>query len=131
MRRARLHLPLVVPTGRRRSPASGSGISLGPGRALGRGAGGTIHKRNRPSRDGLLELPSIMHHLCPTGQLLQSSRYCCTTVLPANVTAVCANSLPFTDAPVCSVIDVCDSTSPSRCAVVPISMTPKTCQKTF
>jgi hypothetical protein len=29
------------------------------------------------------------------------------------------------------VIDVCDGTSPSMCAVVPMSTTPTTCQNTF
>jgi len=34
--------------------------------------------------------------------------YCLTTALPASVTAVCAGSLPFAEAPVCRLIDVCD-----------------------
>ncbi len=45
--------------------------------------------------------------------------------------AVCASSRPLTEAPVCSVIDVWLSTTPSRCAVVPRVTAPLTCQKTF
>ena len=58
-------------------------------------------------------------------------RYCCTIALPASVTAVCASSLPFAEAPVFIVIDVCDKTTPCICAVVPMSTMPATCQKTF
>ena len=65
------------------------------------------------------------------------SRYCIfygagfVTALVSRVTAVCANSLLFADAPVRNVIDVCDSTTPSMCAVVPTSTAPKDCQKIF
>src|SRR5690242_16911317 len=74
---------------------------------------------------------SMLCTACPTKQALRWCCYYCTTALPARVTAVCANSLPLADAPVCSVIDVCESTTPSKCAVVPTSTTPKTCQMTF
>ena len=55
----------------------------------------------------------------------------CVTVLASKVTAVCANSLPFIVAPVFRVIAVCDSITPSMCAVVSRATTPKDCQKMF
>ena len=54
-----------------------------------------------------------------------------TTVLPPSVTAVCANSLPLALEPVFSVIAVIPRTTPSKCAVVPMSTMPADCQKTF
>src|SRR6185436_13692827 len=63
--------------------------------------------------------------------LLSSCDYGCTTALPARVTCVCANSRPFTDAPVPSVICVFPSTMPSMCEVVPRLTMPATCQTMF
>src|SRR5690242_16587970 len=89
---------------------------------------GSEGQEKRPSHHGL--------HSCGLvyGQFLSGrtpGRYFCTTVLPARVTDVCAISLPFTEAPVWSVIDVWESTMPSMCAVVPMSTTPAACQNTF
>src|SRR6185503_16138789 len=63
--------------------------------------------------------------------LLSSCDYGCTTALPARVTCVCANSRPFTDAPVPSVICVFPNTTPSKCEVVPRLTIPATCQTMF
>src|SRR4029077_2763213 len=87
-------------------------------------------ERKRPSRDGLVLL-HMSCTACLTEQALRSCCCYCTTVLPARVTAVCANSLPFAVAPVFRVIAVCDITTPSRCAVVPMLTTPATCHTTF
>ena len=54
-----------------------------------------------------------------------------TNVTASRVTAVCASRRPRAVAPVFREIRVCESTMPSRCAVVPKSACPETCQKTF
>ena len=52
-------------------------------------------------------------------------------VLESRVTADWAMSLPEIDAPVRRLIIVLHRMIPSRCAVVPISTLPATCQKMF
>jgi len=47
------------------------------------------------------------------------------------VTAVCASSLPFVDAPVFMAICVLARIVPSECALVPMATPPADCQKTF
>ena len=47
------------------------------------------------------------------------------------MTAVCANSLPFADAPVFTATFVLVSIVPSKCAVVPMATDPEVCQKMF
>jgi len=47
------------------------------------------------------------------------------------VTAVCANSLPYADAPVFRAIFVLPSMVPSNCAVVPMATPLAVCQKMF
>ena len=54
-----------------------------------------------------------------------------TTALPSMLTAVWASSRPLMEAPVRSAIEVCVRMTPSKCAVVPISTSPATSQKTF
>lgn len=53
------------------------------------------------------------------------------TALASNVTAVCANALPFSVAPVFIPISVLDNTIPLKSAVVPSVAWPATCQKMF
>ena len=52
-------------------------------------------------------------------------------VFPSRIIAVCANPLPFNDAPVLKVIPVLESITPSICEVVPAVTVPATCQKIF
>src|ERR1022692_745868 len=57
--------------------------------------------------------------------------YGAVTAFCSRVTAVCANSLPFADAPVFMAIMVFVSITPSACAVVPMATLPEVCQKMF
>jgi hypothetical protein len=65
------------------------------------------------------------------GTHFRCSAYGRMTLFFSNVTAVCESSLPLTHAPVFMAINVLDKTIPCKCAVVPMSTRPATCQNTF
>src|ERR1035441_2469580 len=77
------------------------------------------------------QLSSFASLATPPSALFGLYRAGRVTAFFSRVTAVCANSRPFADAPVFMAIFVLASITPSKCAVVPMATAPEVCQKIF
>src|ERR1017187_7238966 len=86
-----------------------------------------------PKWQSFYQTPSYIYSFPPPPPLHLdgSNRLGLVTAFFCNVTAVCANSRPLTDAPVFMLINVLHSMIPSNCDVVPRTALPAICQKMF